>query len=604
MNKITPLNIAAPLAAPKHTTPKAYEHHWKDDGAAHPHAPKWAKYRSDMASEFPLPYRGGKDPLAEQIGKFVGKLDMLRPEKGGPAYLGENPALTWTYPEVKDVKIKQEMTGLDGVLDEVVKMFNGLGNWGSPLTMCNVLPQGNTAAIMASMMAQVFAPSLIEGEYSWNVQRAELESAGMLGNLVGWDPLNTGAIYTWGGSGCWTYGLKYGLTRVLKDSRTKGVRTDAKVICSQQAHYVQQNSSDWTGLGMDNIVRVKTDVATNGMDLVDLERVLKDLAAKKIPVATVVCTMGTTDSSAFDPIGKVRELMDRYPNPPEYGKAILYADAVVGWSWVYFKDYDFAKNPLGFSERILPILKRNGQAMAEIVHADAIGIDFHKVGFAPYVSSCFLYKDAAAFEALHRRGADAYLQVRTPYNPMYYTLEVSRTTSGALAGWATLKYFGMEGMQAILGGILETKYYLYDLIDEQPDMVCVNPEDTGLITLYRVYPKGTNAKAQFQKELIDPAGRADLVRNNILTEAVGNKLFEWFRAGKKIDGKYTPWMSFSTGFRTAEYNRDEKDSEEVVFALKSFPMNVFVSPEIMKWAVHCVHAARDEVLKDEVANAA
>jgi len=466
------------------------------------------------------------------------------------------------------------------------------------------LPQGNTAAIMASMMAQVFAPSLIEGEYSWNVQRAELETAGMLGNLIGWDPLKTGAIYTWGGSGCWTYGLKYGLTRVLPDSRTKGVRVDAKVICSQQAHYVQQNSSDWTGLGMDNIVRVQTDIATNGMDLIDLERILKDLKAKKTPVAAVVCTMGTTDSSAFDPIGKVRELLDRYPNPEGYGKTVLYADAVVGWSWIYFRDYDFAKNPLGFSERILPILRRNGEAMKEIRHADAVGIDFHKVGFAPYVSSCFLYKDAAEFESLHRRGSDSYLQVRTPYNPMYYTLEVSRTTSGALAGWATLKYFGLEGMQAILGGILETKYYLYDLIDEQPDMVCVNPDDTGLITLYRVYPKGTNAKAQFQKELTDPAGRADLVRNNILTEAVGNKLFEWFRAGKKIDGKYTPWMSFSTGFRAAEYNRDEKDSEEVVFALKSFPMNVFVTPEIMKWTVHCVHAARDEVMKDQLPKAA
>ncbi len=75
---------------------------------------------------------------------------------------------------------------------------------------------------------------------------------------------------------------------------------------------------------------------------------------------------------------------------------------------------------------------------------------------------------------------DAYLQVRTPYNPMYYTLEVSRTASGSLAGWATLKYFGKEGMQAILGGILETKYYLYDLLKTQSDMVCVNPDDTGL----------------------------------------------------------------------------------------------------------------------------
>jgi len=584
---------------PKHKALDTYESHWKADGSPHDHAPEWAKYRTKMTSEFPLPYRGGKkDVLVEHIGKFVKKLDALRPDKDGPAYLGDKPELTWTYPEVKNVKIGQEMGNLDGVLDEIVKMFNGLGNWGSPLTMCNVLPQGNTAAILASMMAQVFAASLIEGEYSWNVQRAELETAGMLGNLVGWDPLKTGAVYTWGGSGCWTYGLKYGITRVLPNSRQKGVRVDAKLICSEQAHYCQQNCSDWMGMGMDNIIRVKTDVATNGMDLVDLERILKDLTAKKIPVATVICTMGTTDSSAFDPIGEVRKLMDRYPNPPEYGKSVLYADAVVGWSWIYFRDYDFAKNPLGFSERILPILKKNGQAMAEIELADCIGIDFHKVGFAPYVSSCFLYKDAAEFESLHRRGSDSYLQVRTPYNPMYYTLEVSRTAGGALEGWATLKYFGIEGMQSILGGILETKYYLCDLIDAEPDMVCVNPEDTGLITLYRVYPKGTDAKAQFQKELTNPAGRADLIENNHLTEAIGNKLFEWIRDGKKVDGKFTPWMSFSTGFRTAEYNRDEKDSEEVVFALKSFPMNVFVTPEIMKHVVRCVHEARDEVMKD------
>ena len=167
--------VFQPKLAMKHASPKIHEGHWKEDGTALPRAPKWAKYRADMRSEFPLPYRGGKDPLAEQIGKFVGKLDELRPEKGGPAYLGDSGALTWTYPEVKDIKIQQEMGSLDGVLDEVVKMFNGLGNWGSPLTMCNVLPQGNTAAIMASMMAQVFAPSLIEGEYSWNVQRAELD---------------------------------------------------------------------------------------------------------------------------------------------------------------------------------------------------------------------------------------------------------------------------------------------------------------------------------------------------------------------------------------------------------------------------------------------
>lgn len=568
---------------------------WRSEGGSGSR-PTWAKYRTAMAREFPSPFRGGEDQLALQIGKFVEKLDALRPEKGGPAYLGDKSALAYTYPEVKNVEIQQEMGDLDAVLDDVVELFQGAPNWGSPLTMCNVNPQSNTAALIASMLSQVFAANILDGEYAWNVARAELETAGMIGNLFGWKPLNTGAIYTYGGGGCFTYGVKYGLTRVLPDSRQHGVRTDAKVICSQQAHYVQQNATDWTGLGMDNIVHVRTDAATNQMDVVHLEAILQDLTARRIPVATVICTMGTTDANAFDPIAKVRALLDRYPNPAGFGRAVLYADAVCGWSWAYFKDYDFDRNPLEFSARVLPLLQRNGQAMRELCHADAVGLDFHKVGWAPYVSSCFVYQNAAEFESIHRRGEDAYLQARTPYNPMYYTLEVSRTASGSLAGWATLKYFGVVGMQAILGGILEAKCDLYDLLAAQADMVCVNPHDSGLVTLFRVYPRGVDAAVQFERELRDPALRADLIKHNQLTRAVGDKLFEWFRGGKKIDGQYTPHVSFSTGFRTASYNPDGSDAEAVVYALKSFPMNVFVTREVMQWLLRCVHEARDEVL--------
>jgi L-2,4-diaminobutyrate decarboxylase len=391
------------VLTPVKEDPGVYENHWKHDGEAHAASPKWAKYHSVMASEFPSPYRGTDDPLAKQIGKFVERLDMLRPDKDGPVFLGKSGELTYTYPEVKDVVIPQKMGDLEKVLDDVVELFEGAPNWGNPLTMCNVIPQSNTAAIVASMLSQVFSANILEGEYAQNVHKAELETAGMLGNLFGWDPVKAGCIYTWGGGGCWTYGLKYGLTRVLPNSRKAGVRTDAKVICSQQAHFVQKNASDWMGLGSDNIVHVRTDVDTNQMDVVHLEEILKDFQANKIPVATIVCTMGTTDASAIDPISKVREIMDRYPNPEGYGKSILYADAVVGWSWVYFATYDFENNPLGFSDRILPILKQNGQALKEIMCADAVGIDFHKVGWAPYVSSCFLYKNARDPSSLGRR---------------------------------------------------------------------------------------------------------------------------------------------------------------------------------------------------------
>lgn len=150
-----------------------------------------------MTSEFPSPFRGGRDPLAAQVRKFVEKLDKLRPAEGGPAYLGKSGALSYSYPAVKSVAINQEMGDLDDVLNDVVKLFDGAPNWGNPLTMCNVIPQANTAAIVASMLSQVFSANILEGEYAWNVHRAELETAGMIGNLFGWNPVETGAIYTY-----------------------------------------------------------------------------------------------------------------------------------------------------------------------------------------------------------------------------------------------------------------------------------------------------------------------------------------------------------------------------------------------------------------------
>lgn len=468
-------------------------------------------------------------------------------------------------------------------------------NWGHPLTMSNVNPQGNTAAIVAAILTKIFAPNILEGEDAWNTHQAELESGGILANLAGWDAKKAGCVYTYGGSGCWTYHLKYALTRVLKNSRNTGIRTDAKIICSQQAHYTMLNSSDWTGLGMDNIIRIRTDIDSNAMDMVHLEEVLKDCSDKKIPVVSVVCTMATTDANAFDPVEDVRNLLDKYPNPEEYGKALLYCDSVIGWSWIAFKNYDFEKNHLGFSEEVLPYIEKNYNAIKGIFYADAFGVDFHKTGFSPYISSVFVYKNADEFESILSRGVQAYLQPRSPYNPMNYTLEVSRTATGSMAGWATLKFFGHEGFQSILGGILENKVFLKNKIDNFSEMVCVNPSDYGLVTLLRIYPKGFDARAQFYRELIDPDFRDDLIKYNTLTRNIGDKLFEWFRSGKKINDKCTPYLSFTTGFRSTEYNRDMTDHDAVIYAIKMFPMNVYITPEIMSHVLDCVIAARDEV---------
>ena len=571
---------------------------WNEDGEILGNAPRWAAYRKQLNSEFPAPYKGGADNLAALMKKAVEMIDNLRPAPGGTAFLGNSTKLDYSYPDVKKCRIPQKAESVNKVMSDCVNLFKGMPDVSSPLTMSNVWPQPNNASIIASMLPLIFAPNIIEGEYAWNVHKAELESGGMLADLFEWDPAKSGAVYTYGGSGCWFYGLKYAITRVLPGSREKGVRTDGKVLVSAQAHYCRQNATDWSGLGMDNVVVIPTDPESNKMDLNALESKLKELTEQGIPVIEVVCTMGTTDASVFDPIADVRRLLDKYPNPKGYGKALLYADAVCGWSWQTFRYYDFEKNPLGFSPEALRVIKKNYDEIKGIHYADAVGIDFHKFGFSPYISSCFVYKDAAEFENIMRRGSYAYLQEVTPYNPMYYTLEVSRTASGSLAGWATLKYLGIEGLQAVLGGILEVRLYMDSLVEKQTEMVMADADDTGFITLFRVYPEGTDAREQFARELNDRGSRAELLCNNRLQQAIGEKMFEWYLSGHKIDGKPTPHIAYSTGFRNASWNEDGSDAEGTVYALKTYPMNVYNNPSVMDHVITCVLAARKKIKKE------
>lgn len=575
----------------------AFESYFDERGATTEHAPRWSRVRSDIRSAFPSYYnQGAVDPLAIQFALAIQKLNGLKQAKNGPGFLGSDPSGPH-YETCSEAEVPRRMQELGEVVDEVVRLFEGLPNYNHPLVMPNVAPQPNLAALIGALMAQIFNPNLIEGEYAWNVEVAELESAAMLARLVGWDPRTAGGFYTFGGSGCYLYGLKYALTQVFgPESRKRGIRTDAKLLVSQQGHYCSQNATDWSGLGTDNVIQIETDVATNAMNLWHLERVLADLHERGIPVVSVVCTVGSTDAFAVDNVAEVRRLLDRYPNPPGYGPAFLYCDAVIGWSWLTFKDYDFAENPLGFSARILPVVKYNVDLIKDVVHADALGCDFHKVGWAPYNCSLFLVRDQDRFRRLMERPFAAYLQERTDYNPGQYTLEVSRSPAYATAGWATLKFFGIEGFQAVLGGILEMSQYLRDCIEEIGSMVCVNSADHGFATLFRVYPSWISAPDQYMRELTNPEARDELIRHNQFQVEVADVVYSWFRDGRLHAGSYAPYITYTSGFRPAAYNDLGRDELATIYALKSFPMNLNIDPSAMRTMLEVVLAARDEVV--------
>ena len=74
-----------------------------------------------------------------------------------------------------------------------------------------------------------------------------------------------------------------------------------------------------------------------------------------------------------------------------------------------FNDYDFNANPLGFHNRTVRALASTARRIRHLGLADSIGIDYHKTGFTPYVSSAIILKNGRDFERLTRRDEE------TPY---------------------------------------------------------------------------------------------------------------------------------------------------------------------------------------------
>ena len=135
----------------------------------------------------------------------------------------------------------------------------------------------------------------------------------------------------------------------------------------------------------------------------------------------------------------------------------LHADAVLGWAYLNFLDYDIDQNKLGFTEPVLMKIKKVTEKLRTLKYVDSFGVDFHKTGYMPYVSSMVMVKNKEDLGRLRRDG-----KIMTPlfhehetYNPGTFSLETSRSAANILATWLTLQSIGKEGYQSLLGHIFE-----------------------------------------------------------------------------------------------------------------------------------------------------
>ena len=193
----------------------------------------------------------------------------------------------------------------------------------------------------------------------------------------------------------------------------------------------------------------------------------------------------------------------------------IHVDAAIGWAWSVFNDYDFENNPLGFRPRTIRALAGASRRIRHLSLADSVGIDFHKTGFTPYISSLVLFKNRADLELVKRQPEQMpYLYQLGEYRPGMYTLETSRAGTGPLAALANFRLFGEQGLRVILGHIIEMTQLLREHLEGHEGTTVLNRENFGTVTLFRAYPVGVDTFSIKGHEFEDAAYRDSLLAHN------------------------------------------------------------------------------------------
>ncbi len=538
-----------------------------------------------LKSFFPVPV---SNPILDgyfvhTVSRFLDLVDDLKsdvPLLGRKREEHYHGSLAAVFPEA--------MSSVPDITKLLAEYCEGMTIWAHPNAQVNVIPPPTIPAILASIAAAIYNPNIIWDEYCARFAEAEVKAVAMLSDLVGYDQQLSGGVFTFGGTGTILYGCKLALEKMSRGrSMTEGIRQDLKIVASEASHYSRLNVCAWLGLGTKNLLTIPTN-RHNEISLPALEDTLRQALNRGEQVAAIIATLGTTDAFAIDDLAAILDLRDRLvreyslEHPPH-----LHADAVIGWVWAVFRDYDFDGNPLGFHARTLRSLRHSLKRLGDLSQADSIGVDFHKTGYTPYVSSALLVRDRRDLALLSRQPEQMpYLYHFGTYHPGIFTLECSRSGAGALAAFANMRLLGKDGYRILIGHGVEMAEMLRQRLEQHDFIKVLNDANFGPVTLFRVYPPGAgDAASALEGELEDPAWRERVKAHNSYNRRIFDLIHQRAMRGEGV------LLSWTDAYQHSHYG----DPGPPIAALKSFILSPWTNLAAVETVTRQVLEARDQV---------
>lgn len=239
------------------------------------------------------------------------------------------------------------------------------------------------------------------------------------------------------------------------------------VFVSEQAHYSFKKAVMLMGIGLDNLILIKSD-GNGKMIPSDLEeKILQVKSEGRLPLM-IASTCGTTVKGAFDPVEENQAIADKY-------KVWHHLDGAWGGAALFSK--------------------RLGYKLSSAHKADSFTFDAHKVLGTGIITSFLLTKRKGTIESANSGGGSEYLfhhYESAEYDTGKSSLQCGRKVD-ALKLWLSWKSMGHQGMTRYVDTQVEKMEFFRDLIIENPrlKLIC-DPE--YLNVCFQVIPKNSSVE--------------------------------------------------------------------------------------------------------------
>lgn len=481
-----------------------------------------------------------------------------------------------TYAELLEKEIlPKKGKNLGSIFSKLAEYSQGLIRWSHPGALINVNPPVSIPSVVASSYFSLYNPNGAQDMSSGYLMTTELAVVKMLSVLAGIDYKKSGGLFTFGGKSTNLHAVKHGLQRIDPEFRKNGVSNDIVTFSSKQGHPCHSEVCNWLGIGENNCRRIKTD-KYGVVDLKLLKSEMEKAVEEKKKIACITVNGGTTIQMTVDPIKEIAKMRDdlvqKYKLPY---KPRIHVDSVIGWAWLFFKDYDFKKNPLKIGKIALEKIQKQTTKILDIKYADSFGVDFHKTGFCSYLASLYITKDRnELFQQNGYKGIPYDELEYGNYSPFQYTLELSRSLAGPIGAYVNLKLFGVEGYQKIIGRLMDSSEYLKDKLNRTKEFEVINNFDSdGFVTL--LVAKENNKSPSFFE-------LGDLKTEEIEKFGQFNYKFYLYLLEKQKQGKCWFTLDYSSGYHILSNGKK-------LGVLKAYPMSPYFDRKSVDKLVSDLH---------------